>query len=485
MTYYSTNNPSGKRTTFKDALLEGQPEDYGLFMMSREEVPQLPFGQVREMIGKPYSQIAFEVLNPFLRGVFGDSELREMLKDAYDDSVIPTKVQEVTGRTNIMWLTQGPTYSFKDYAARFFGRSLDRVLGERGLRRLVLVATSGDTGPAIGSALHNLDNVAYVVFYPKDSVSSGQRKQMTTLGGNVHAIAVKGDFDVSQAMSKILLNDKEYARQVFGDSERITSANSISLGRLLPQVVYPFYGFSRMGLDSEEAFVASIPSGNFGDMMGSVLARQMGLPISRIICGVNENTEFPDFLTTGKYVVRGSRESPSSAMDVGHPSNMERLFDFYGGSLFDERNAQGKVVRKGVTRKSPDLEGMRRDIFSFAINTQQHYDTMREVFEQYGIILDPHGAVGWRALELMNLGDFSIPALIYETADPGKFPAHVERAIGITPEIPLRMKQQEEMPERVYPIQSEPLGNKKDGFSLSPEQLQEAKEIIAALPIRR
>ena len=241
-----------------------------------------------------------------------------------------------------MWLTQGPTYSFKDYAARFLGRALNYFLGAKGLKRVVVVATSGDTGGAVADALYGLERIDNIVFYPKGSISEGQRRQMTTLGDNIYAFEVDGDFDVCQALAKNILGDKGFARDIFNDSERFTSANSISIGRLLPQAVYPFYAYSKIEA-ADGPFLASVPSGNFGNMMGTVIARQMGLPIEKIICGVNENMEFPEFLESGAYIVRPSIKSPSSAMIVSDPSNLARLIDFYGGHIYDERDPMTKM----------------------------------------------------------------------------------------------------------------------------------------------
>jgi len=479
ITYHSTNNPSEK-VNFETALLMGQPKDYGLFMVARSDVPKLKPEQIRDMSQQSYSQIAFQVLNPYLHSEIPHNKLEALLSDAYREDKIPTTVQNVTGRTNIMWLTQGPTYSFKDYAARFFGRALDHFLGERGARRTVVVATSGDTGGAVADALYGLDNVDNVVFFPKGSISPGQRRQMTTLGKNIYAFEVEGDFDVCQALAKNILGDKEFARMVFKDEERITSANSISLGRLLPQSVYPFFAYSRVA-ENGEPMIASIPSGNFGDMMGTVLAKEMGLPIGKIICGVNENTEFPDFLKSGVYEVRASKKSPSSAMIVSHPSNLARLIDFYGGHMFDERDSKTqKVLRSGVIDRMPDIEAMKRDILSVSINNPQHYQTMKEVFEKYGVMLDPHGAVGWKALEIYNEGSHINLAVIYETADPGKFPDDIQTAIEKIPELPDGMKKQAELEERIYSIETKP-EESEQGFKLSDGQVFEAKNKIREL----
>lgn len=476
ITYYSTNNPE-ERVNFETALLGGMASNYGLYMVGRSDIPVLSGDSIRQMRKASYAQIACTVLESFLSHEIPPAKLRPILEDAYDEDVIPTVVQQVTGKTHIMWLTRGPTYSFKDYAARFFGRTLNFFLGERGLRRVVVVATSGDTGGAVADALYGLDMIDNIVLYPKGSISEGQRRQMTTLQGNIRAFEVNGDFDVCQSLAKSILGDKTFAASLFGDPERFTSANSISIGRLLPQAVYPFYAYATMDA-GDEPFVASIPSGNFGNMMGTVIARQMGLPVAKIICGVNENTEFPDFLDSGSYAVRPSVRSPSSAMIVSHPSNLARLIDFYGGHMFDERDsATGSVIRPGVIDRMPDMEAMRHDIFSVGINNTEHYETMKGVYENHGIILDPHGAVGWKALERYLEGKRDCLAVIYETADPGKFPEDVRSAIGITPELPPGMKKQASLPERIYSIDS-PAEETPEGLKLSPAQTEEAKEKI-------
>lgn len=476
ITYYSTNSPN-ERINFETALLRGMAPDYGLYMVSRKELPQISIDKLMAMPFMSYAQIAFEVLYPFLGPEVSERVLRSLLNDAYREDIIPTDVQQVTGRTYIMWLTKGPTYSFKDYAARFFGRMLNYFLGVRRLRRVVVVATSGDTGGAVADALYGLKNIDNIVFFPKGSISEGQRRQMTTLMNNIYAFEVNGDFDVCQALAKTILGDQSFARDVFGDKERFTSANSISLGRLLPQAVYPFYAYSRIA-DNMEPIITSIPSGNFGDMMGTVLAKGMGLPISRIIAGVNENTEFPEFLETGQYVVRPSIKSPSSAMIVSHPSNLVRLIDFYGGHMYDERDATTeKIVKPGVIDRMPDMDEMRRDIVSTGVTNPQHFETMKEVYERYGVVLDPHGAVGWRTLDMYLGGLHEEPAVIYETADPGKFPEDVERAIGIEPDLPSGMQRQARMQERIYTIGGTP-EQTPGGLKLSETQVDEAKSKI-------
>lgn len=476
--YHSTNNPSEK-VNFETALMNGMASGYGLYMVSKDQLPRFDMSRIAAMKGRTYPDIAFQVLSSFLVPEIGEEDLRSLLDDAYREETIPTAVEHVTGKTYIMWLTRGPTYSFKDYAARFFGRSLNYFLGKRGTRKVVVVATSGDTGGAVADALWGLNNVDNIVFFPRGSISEGQRRQMTTLQRNVYAFEVNGDFDVCQALAKTLLGDKEFTGDLFGDSERFTSANSISVGRLLPQAVYPFYAFSR--LPGDDPFIASVPSGNFGNMMGTVLARHMGLPVEMLVCGVNENTEFPDFLATGCYDVHPSVKSPSSAMIVSHPSNLARLIDFYGGHMYDERDRlSGQVIQPGIIDRMPDLDAMRRDIVSMGVTNAEHYETMRDVYDRFGVVLDPHGAVGWKALDIYLKGKHDRPAVIYETADPGKFPDDVERALGRIPPLPLGMVKQLSLEERVYSITSPPRET-AHGPGLSDLQVREARQKIAAI----
>lgn len=471
--FKSTNNPKEK-ITFEAAFLRGLAPDYGLYTVAREDIPRLNPTEISQMRGLSYAEIAFRVLSPYLQAEVPPDTLKSLLADAYREDRIPTDINNITGKSWIIWLTKGPTYSFKDYAARFFGRMLDFFLGRNGLRRTVVVATSGDTGGAVADALHGLFNVDNIVFFPKGSISEGQRRQMTTLGGNVYAFEVNGDFDLCQALAKYLLGDRQFARDVFGADDHLTSANSISVGRLLPQAVYPFFAYSRI-CRGREPLIACVPSGNFGDMMGTVLAKAMGLPISRILVGVNENDEFPQFLQTGTYTIKATRNCPSSAMNVSHPSNLARLIDFYGGHLFDQRDpATGNVLCPGVISRMPDLEEMRKDLFSVSIDNEQHYRTMREVYQEFGIILDPHGAVGWRTLEIFLQSVHDQLAVVYETADPGKFPEDVEKAIGLIPELPPGMKRQANLPERIYSITERPEITPK-GLYLSPRQIEEVK----------
>ena len=475
--YHSTNNHR-EDVSFREAILNGIASNYGLYMIRRQDIPKIRPSEIKEMKQKSYTEIAHRVLLPFVTPGIGENDFMYILEKAYSERVIPVELQPVTGRTRLMWLSRGPTYSFKDFAARFFSGILNHFLEKTGQKRVVIVATSGDTGGAVAHALLGFDNVSNVVFFPEGSISEQQRRQMTTLGRNIHAFSVNGDFDVCQEIAKNLLGDREFARECTDDPERFTSANSISLGRLLPQTVYPFFAYSRLDTNGS-GFFASIPSGNFGDMMGTVLAREMGLPVKKIICGVNENRVFPEYLKTGKYEVHASIWSPSTAMIVSHPSNFARLIEFYGGHIYDERDKITKnVVRPGVIDRKPDIDEMRRDIFSVSVSNNQHYDTIREVYERFGVVLDPHGSVGWRALDDFFSGKHEDHAVVYATADPGKFPVDIEKAIGITPPVPEGIRAQRNLEERVYSVDSPPAVDGMGGKRMSEKQYAEAKQRI-------
>ena len=332
-------------------------------------------------------------------------------------------------------------------------------------------------GGAVADALHGLERVLNIVFFPKGSITERQRRQMTTLGDNIYAFEVNGDFDVCQALAKRLLGDKAFAKDLFDDADRFTSANSISVGRLLPQAVYPFFAYSRVA-EYDESMIASVPSGNFGDMMGTVLAREMGLPIEKIICGVNENDEFPQFLDTDVYVVKPSRKSPSSAMIVSNPSNFARLIDFYGGHVYDERDATGKVTGKVLwtcCRILMQCAGTSGPSVSLIPTITS---PMEEVYNRYGVMMEPHGAVGWRALDTFFKGRHDRLAVIYETADPGKFPDEVKTAVGVIPNVPERIARQAKLPERIFTIDDPPFNREDGSLTMSESQYDTAKKII-------
>jgi len=426
---FESTNGTAEKVRFREALLAGQAPDRGLYIPVR--IPSIESDEISSLKGKSYPEIAYEVTNKFLYSELPESELKRIVEESYNFDV---PLEKVFGRTHIMRLDRGPTAAFKDFAARMMARLMRYFLEEEGRSALILTATSGDTGSAVANAFNNVENVEVVVLFPRDEVTGRQRRQMTTLGGNVSAVAVDGKFDDCQRLVKEAFADPDLS------GLNLSSANSINFGRLLPQIVYYYYAYSRLSELEGERIVFSVPSGNFGNMMGCVLAHRMGLPIEKIVAPTNENDEFPRFLTGGAYSpISPSRACISNAMNVGHPSNLARLFHVYGGWI-DE---------KGGVHKMPDIEAMRGDLFSVSVSDAQTRETIKSAYEEYKVVLEPHGAVGWRGLmEYLRVSGWEGLSVSLETADPAKFPEEIVKVLGFEPELPESMKGLDKLEEK-------------------------------------
>ena len=418
--YYSTNGKAEK-VSFGEALLKGLAPDRGLYMP--DSIPLLDIATLNSMQGMTYADIAFAVARNFLGGEIGDEELDTLLKEAYTFEVPLEKVFE---RNYIMRLDQGPTASFKDFAARVMGRLMQYFLKKQNRNMLILTATSGDTGSAIANAFYGLEHIQVVVLYPETEVTPRQRKQMTTLRQNIRIIAIDGKFDDCQALVKQAFSDPNL------DYLGLSSANSINIGRLIPQSFYYFYAWSQLATGINDPVIFAVPSGNFGNMMGGLLAKKMGLPVKRIVIATNENDEVPRYWQTGRYATLvPSRNCISSAMNVGHPSNMARVVSLYGG----------KMDEKGNILKEPDTLQMQSDIFAISISDKQTIETLKETYMKYQVLTEPHGAAGWAGLmayRRMHPSD-ALPgqlAVSLETAHPAKFPEEIIRVLGVDPELP-------------------------------------------------
>jgi threonine synthase len=426
--FYSTNGQS-PAVNLREALIAGQAPDRGLYLP--QQFPKLAPAEIAAFAKLAYHEIAFRVLSHYTDGVIAPDVLATMCRTAYQNFSIP--LEEITDRIFLMRLDQGPTASFKDFAAQMMAQMFGRFLQEDGRKVTILTATSGDTGSAVAHAFHNIPGVQVIVLFPYDEVSVNQRKLMTVLTGNVRSVAIDGKFDDCQAMVK----------QAFADPALkhipLSSANSINIGRLLPQSVYYFYAASRLA-KPDEPIVFSIPSGNFGDMMGAVIAREMGLPVRKIIASVNENDAFPKFLQSGRYEkVVPSRNSLSNAMNVGHPSNLARLVAVYGGRM-DET---------GRVHQQPDLAAMRRDLFSTSVSDAQTRIAFMDFWKRYQLLLEPHGAVAWQGFQDWLAAEplSGLPAVILETANPAKFPEEIEKNFGWSPDVPPAMTAAIQQPE--------------------------------------
>lgn len=422
--YYSTNLQAEK-LTFSQALLKGQAPDRGLYLP--ESIPVISPADICHYSRLSYDEIAFDIIRRYLIAEIDDESLQSLVSDAYDYAV---PLEKVYDRKFVMRLDQGPTASFKDFAARMMGRLMQFYLKKENRKLLILTATSGDTGSAVANAFYGLDNIQVVVLFPRSEVTERQRKQMTTLGKNVRILALDAKFDDCQALVKKAFADPGL------DHLDLSSANSINIGRLVPQIVYYFYAYAQLRMENHpEKAVIAVPSGNFGDMMGGVLAMKMGLPVRKLIIATNENDEFPRYLYTGKYdIIEPSRNCISSAMNVGHPSNLARLVAIYGG-VMDE---------KGVIHKPANMELMRRELFAVSISDTQTRQTITEAYKNHGLILEPHGAVGWAGLLefLRQNPGYNSPdqlCITLETAHPAKFPEEIHRLIGFDPPLPVSL----------------------------------------------
>jgi threonine synthase len=430
--YFSTNHKAAE-VTFGEALLKGLAPDKGLFMPNA--IPSFSPQELNSLKGNQYYEIAAKVFSKFLGDEVPMADLLAMTKDAYNFAV---PLEQVVDRKYVMRLDQGPTASFKDFAGRMMGRMMQYYLKQKNENKLILTATSGDTGSAMAHAFYGLNNIQIAVLFPKNEVSERQRKQMTTLQKNVQIIAIDGKFDDAQAMVKQAFSDPDLACLNF------TSANSINIGRLIPQIVYYIYSYTQLrkqDSDELEPVVFCIPSGNFGDMMGCVLAMKMGLPVKRILVATNENDEFETLMKTHTYKkIEPSKNCLSSAMNVGHPSNLARLIELFDGNM-DEN---------GVIHKEPNYKEMDKIFVAQSVTDEQTRETIRQAWAQYHIVLEPHGAVGWKCVE-----DFiakekpSAEQLLIslETAHPAKFPQAIIDTIGVDPELPESLKEIESKEE--------------------------------------
>jgi threonine synthase len=418
MLYASTNRQTPE-VKLAEALLQGQAPDKGLYLPVT--IPSFAPGELALLRGKSYPEIAIAVLGKFAADVFSADALEAMCLSAYDFEV---PIEMVDSSRYVMRLDRGPTASFKDFAGRMMGQMFGALRRNASGQLVILTATSGDTGSAVAHAFYKIPKVEVMVLFPPAEVSLRQRKQMTTLGENITAIGVEGKFDDCQALVKQAFAD-ESLRHI-----QLTSANSINIGRLLPQIVYYVYAAVRIAHNGEPV-IFSIPSGNFGNMMGALLASRMGVPIEKIIVSTNANDEVPRFLETNRYQkIVPSRCCISNAMNVGHPSNLARVVALFGGWM-DET---------GAMRAMPDMERMKKELWAISIDDEDTRKTIQHAWERHHLLLEPHGAVGWLGLErYLEKNPTSLKAISVETAHPAKFPEEVEQLLGFSPPAPLSL----------------------------------------------
>ena len=393
--------------TLHEAVVKGLAGDRGLYMPETiKTLPQSFFDNIDKL---SFQEIAFTVAQAFFGEDVNEEDLRKIV---YDTLSFDCPVARVTENIYSLELFHGPTLAFKDVGARFMARLLQYFIRQEGNEEVnVLVATSGDTGSAVANGFLGVDGIHVYVLYPKGKVSKIQECQFTTLGKNITAVEVDGVFDDCQALVKNAFMDEELNNHM-----KLTSANSINVARFLPQAFYYFNAYARMkALGKADEMVVCVPSGNFGNITAALFGHRMGLPIKRFIAANNANDIFYNYLQTGRYEPKASRQTIANAMDVGDPSNFARIYDLYKG----DHSAVTSLI-SGATYSDDMIR-----------------ETMRQCYSDNGYILDPHGACGYRALsEQLKAGETSV---FCETAHPAKFKDTVDSIIGAEVEIPERL----------------------------------------------
>lgn len=425
MLYYSLNDPT-KKVTFKEATIRGQAPDKGLYFP--ESIPTLPKDFFDNIGTMSREEIACQVIRPFTGDTLPEAELRRIVAETinFDFPLVP-----VTDNSWALELFHGPTLAFKDVGARFMSRCLGYFVKGTNRPVTVLVATSGDTGGAVASGFYDVEGVNVVILYPSGKVSSVQELQLTTLGKNISALEVDGSFDDCQQMVKDAFMDPVLQEKLF-----LTSANSINVARWLPQQFYYFFAWQQWAALFPEAArsaatpgaataqpnapVISVPSGNFGNICAGLMAWSAGLPVNHFIAACNANDTIPIFLATGQYRSKLARPTLSNAMDVGNPSNFVRILEIFGKQL-------PGTPAPGL---STTLPAIREILTAYSITDDETVATIRDLNTNHHYLPDPHGAVGYLALENYLAAHPGRKGIFLETAHPVKFYDTVEPVIG-------------------------------------------------------
>lgn len=408
MKFYSLNKQS-PAVDFKEATIRGLAPDKGLYFP--EYIPLFSKELLESIDRVDNATIAYEVIREYAADVIPPEDLGRIAKEAIDFEI---PLVQVDDKIASLELFHGPTLAFKDVGARFMSRCLGYFAKERNQKVVVLVATSGDTGGAVANGFYNVDGVEVVILYPSGKVSSVQEKQLTTLGSNIHALEVKGNFDDCQRMVKEAFADKELNERLF-----LTSANSINIARWLPQQFYYLLAWKQWD-DKSNPPVIAVPSGNFGNICAGIMAYKSGMPVKHFIAACNANDTVPEFFRTGKYEAKKAVPTISNAMDVGDPSNFVRIQKIF----------------------SDDIADMKKMISSCSISDEETRNILKTVFEEKRYLMDTHGAVAYLALQRYLENNPGSKGIFLETAHPVKFYDVVEPIIGQRVPIPELVQQQ-------------------------------------------
>jgi threonine synthase len=421
MKYASTRN-SADIVGLREAVFRGLAPDGGLYHPTTE--PDL-----RRLIAEfddctPFTEIAGALTTRLFEEEFSAETAHRIAKRAFTFS---PEIVRLSENIYVLELFHGPSCAFKDFGASFLAAVMEELLADENRHAVILTATSGDTGSAVARAFHGKANIDVVILYPSGRVSPLQERQLTTVGGNVTALEVAGSFDDCQRMVKETFVDRDLS-----DRLNLTSANSINLGRLLPQAFYYIYGFTRLAADAHSELSFTVPSGNFGNLTAGIYAWRWGMPVNSFVAATNANDVVPEYIRTGLFSPRPSVATLSNAMDVGNPSNFERMRAIFGN----------------------DISRMRTMVHGEVVTDEETTETIRRIHNTHGIFVDPHTAVGILASEryLERELDGEGRILTLATAHPGKFTEVVERATGKKPELPERLARVLTLPKEAVPV---------------------------------
>ncbi|GAB4364871.1 MAG: threonine synthase [Kiloniellaceae bacterium] len=434
MKYVSTRGEAPV-LAFDEVLLAGLARDGGLYLP--ESWPQFSAEDLRGFAGRPYAEVAFAVVKPFVGDCIADADLRRILEETYagfgHKAVAPLK--QLDQRTWLLELFHGPTLAFKDYALQLLGRLFDHVLARRGERVTIVGATSGDTGSAAIEACRDRAQIDVFMLHPKGRVSEVQRRQMTTvLAPNVYNIALEGTFDDCQDQVKAMFNDL-----AFRDAMNLSAVNSINWARIMAQIVYYFVAGVALGAP-DRAIAFAVPTGNFGNVYAAYAAGRMGLPVAQLIIGSNRNDILTRFFETGSMTAAGVTPTISPSMDIQISSNFERLlFDVYGGDGAQVRRAMQSFRQSGAYSVSEaELQRLRRLFDAQRFDDDETAAEIARRLQESGELLDPHSAIATAAARAEARPEVAAVVAL-ATAHAAKFPDAVEQASGIRPELPARL----------------------------------------------
>lgn len=407
MNFYSTNDKSNL-VSFETAVMQGLAADGGLFMPV--EIPKLDKSFIDSLETKSFQEIGFEIASKFTGSDVSTDDLSNIVSNALN---FPAPLFNLSGNLSILELFHGPTLAFKDFGARFMAKTMGYFVSKEKRELNILVATSGDTGSAVAYGFYDTPGINVFILYPKGKVSLIQEKQLTTLDKNITAVEINGSFDDCQRLVKTAFVDADLNKKM-----NLSSANSINIARLLPQSFYYMEAYKQVP-DKKLNTIISVPSGNLGNLTAGLMAKKMGLPVSKFIGAVNSNIVFAEYINKGKINPRPSIHTLSNAMDVGDPSNLVRIRELYSDILKD----------------------VQFDIYSESNNDSATRKGIREVHDKFNYIIDPHGSVGYLAfkdyVEKNNLKDYY--GIVLETAHPAKFKDVIEEELKIKVDVPERL----------------------------------------------